>query len=104
MDCVSCGLTIDPDEPWWAVYAWDAFEYKPLEAMALHQSCFEAGESIEVWEWQNDANNQPVLVLVGQQQRLMHAPGEGVYIWTTDLETNEGMLVPYIAPRAVNGG
>lgn len=104
MLCTSCGLEID-GEVFWAVYSWDTFDYKELEAMALDESCFIAGEYIEVSEWQNDLQtNEPVLVIVGQQKRLLRAPGEGVYIWTVNPETSEGMLVPYIFPRAANGG
>lgn len=98
MLCVSCGLEIDPDPPSWAVYAWDAFDLKTLEAMAMHEACFDAGEEIEGWEWQNDpVTNEAVLVSTGMQTRLLRSPGEGMYIWSIDPETNEGALVPYVA-------
>lgn len=104
MDCVSCGLTIDPDDPWYAVYAWDAFDLKVLEAMALHEACFTAGESIPTGEWQNDENNQPIYVDTGMQTRLLRAPGAGMFIWSVDPETNEGFLAPYNPPRAMTNG
>lgn len=101
MDCVSCGLTIDPDEPTWSVYAWDAFEFKILEAMAMHEACYTAGEFIQVSEWQNDPNDQPILVDLGQQRRLMRAPSSGMFIWSINPETSEGFLAPYFYSRAV---
>jgi hypothetical protein len=104
MDCVSCGLTIDPDDPWWAVYAWDAFESKILEAMALHRACFEAGETIPTGEWQNDENDNPIYVDTGMQTRLLRASGEGMYIWSVNPDTGEGFLAPYVAARRMGDG
>lgn len=103
MDCVSCGLTIDPDDPAWAVYAWDAFEYKVLEAMALHEACYAAGETIEASWWENDEHGDPVL-RQATQTRLLRAPGEGMFIWSTDPETGVGFLASYTPPRSMGGG
>lgn len=105
MDCVSCGLEIDPDPVWWAVYAWDAFDGRPLEAMPFHEACFTAGEYVEVTEWQNDENNNPILVNLGMQQRLQRVDGPGNWQRFVDPETEEvtWQLVVLRAGRTAHG-
>lgn len=97
--CVVDGLEIDGD-PTWAVYAWDAFQGMPLEAMPMHQSCFESGEWIEASWWENDENNNPVL-RSEQQLRLIQVPGTGYWQRTVDSETEEVLWMQVTMRHAV---
>lgn len=102
MLCTSCGLEIT-GEVFWAVYAWDVFAGHELEAMALHEECFTAGEYIDAAWWENDPVTNEAILRTERQQRLMRAPGEGLYIWGTDPETGEPALIPFIYPRTARG-
>jgi hypothetical protein len=95
--CVSDGLEIDGD-PTYAVYAWDAFEDQPLEAMALHPDCFLAGEWIDAAWWENDPETNEPILRMERQLRLYEVPGPG--LWQ---RTAEGDWVQVIA-RAVARG
>lgn len=106
MDCVSCGLVIDPDEPWWAVYAWDAFDLKQLDAMAMHEACFTAGETIEAAWWVTDPETGESHLHTESQLRLLRAPGAGTFVWSIHPDTGEGFLaqwVPTARAQALDG-
>ena len=88
MLCVADGLEIDGDSTW-AVYAWDAFQDRSLEAMPFHPGCFEAGEWIDASWWENDPETSEPVLRTERQLRLIEVPGEGFWLRTVDPETSE---------------
>lgn len=98
MDCVSCGQEIEGD-PAWAVYAWDAFDLKELEAMAMHEACYDAGEYIDAQWWETDPETNEAVLKTARQRRLLRAPAAGTYMWAIDPSTGEPGLIPYVARR-----
>lgn len=91
--CVADGLDID-GTPTWAVYAWDAFAGRPLEAMPFHPDCFTAGEWIDASWWENDPETSEPVLKTERQLRLIEVDGEGYW-----QRTPEGEWVQVAANR-----
>lgn len=93
MQCVSCGLAIDGD-PTYGAYAWEEFDH-PVEAMELHQACFDAGEFIEAAWWEpNPDPPYDAILRTETQRRLFQVSGPGYWIRVVDPETGESSMIP----------